>query len=298
LSEPKRGLGRGLSALLGEDAAAAVSGEGGSAPVAGARTAPIEHLHPNPDQPRRRFTEELLTELADSIRERGVLQPILVRPHPDKPGQFQIIAGERRWRASQKARLAEVPVVVREMDDRTVYEVAVVENVQRADLTPLEEAQAYGNLIEAYGRTQDEVAAIVGKSRSHVANTLRLRSLPEEVKWFLRHDKITAGHARALIGLPAREGEAIAKKAEAEGLNVRQVEVLARQVARGPAPERSKTGGGSASGSADVAALEQDLSDALGSPVSLKDKGGKGELVLRYATLEQLDDLCRRLMRG
>jgi ParB family chromosome partitioning protein len=297
LSERQRGLGRGLSALLGEQAGEAVPVDGSAAP-AGVRMAPIEALKPNPDQPRKTFDQAELTELAESIRDKGVLQPILVRPQPNQDGVWQIIAGERRWRASQLARLTQVPVIVREMDDIAVFEVAIIENVQRADLNPLEEADAYRLLMERFGRTQDAVAGVVGKSRSHVANTLRLLQLPEEVLWYVRHGKMSAGHARALITAP--DPAALAEQIVNEGLNVRQAEALARQAAEGPKPAKAKTRAGAPAGEggADIAALEQDLTDALGLQVQLSDRGGKGELTLRYATLEQLDDLCRRLMRG
>ena len=269
----------------------------GSAAPAGVRMAPIEALKPNPDQPRKIFDQAELTELAESIRDKGVLQPILVRSQPGQEGVWQIIAGERRWRAAQLARLTEAPIIVREMDDVEVFEVAVIENVQRSDLNPLEEADAYRLLMERFGRTQDAVAGVVGKSRSHVANTLRLLQLPEEVLWYVRHGKMSAGHARALITAP-NPGE-LAEQIVREGLNVRQAEALARRAAEGPKPGRAKTRGGAESeGGADIAALEQDLTDALGLQVQLADRGGKGQLTLRYATLEQLDDLCRRLMRG
>ena len=296
MSERQRGLGRGLSALLGEQANEAVAVDG-SAPPAGVRAVPIESLKPNPDQPRKHFAPGDLEELAASIRDKGVLQPILVRPQPGQDGVWQIIAGERRWRAAQQARLPEVPIVVREMDDVEVFEVAIIENVQRADLTPLEEADAYRMLMERFGRTQDAVAGIVGKSRSHVANTLRLLQLPEEVLWYVRHGHLSAGHARALVNVPG--AAELAKQIVDEGLNVRQAEALARRAAEGPKPAKRKTAAGAGTeGSADVAALEQDLADALGLKVQLADRGGKGELTIRYGTLEQLDDLCRRLMRG
>lgn len=297
MSERQRGLGRGLSALLGEQATEAVAVDGSTAP-SGVRMAPIEALKPNPDQPRKIFDQAELTELAESIRDKGVIQPILVRPHPHEDGAWQIVAGERRWRASQLARLTQVPVIVREMDDVAVFEVAIIENVQRADLNPLEEADAYRLLMERFGRTQDTVAGVVGKSRSHVANTLRLLHLPEEVLWYVRHGKMSAGHARALITAP--NPAALAEQIVNEGLNVRQAEALARRAAEGPRPGRGKARAGATAGEggADIAALEQDLTDALGLSVSLTDRGGKGELTLRYGTLEQLDDLCRRLMRG
>lgn len=294
MSERQRGLGRGLSALLGEQEAAPVTGE--AALPSGVQRVPIEAVKPNPDQPRKIFGREELEELAASIKDKGVLQPILVRTQPGEDGVWQIIAGERRWRASQIARLVEIPVIVQEMDDLAVYEVAIIENVQRADLNPLEEADAYRMLMERFGRTQDAVAGIVGKSRSHVANTLRLLQLPEEVLWFVRHGHLSAGHARAMITAP--DPAALAEQAHREGLNVRQVEALARRASEGPRGGRKPSGNGrSVDGSADVVALEQDLADALGLKVRLADRGGKGELTLNYGTLEQLDDLCRRLMR-
>ncbi len=270
--------------------------DGAPAPF-GVRMAPIESLKPNPDQPRKIFDRDDLEELAASIRDKGVIQPILVRSHPKEDGVWQIIAGERRWRAAQLARLTEAPIIVKEMDDVAVFEVAIIENVQRTDLNPLEEADAYRMLMERFGRTQDAVAGVVGKSRSHVANTLRLLQLPEEVLWFVRHGKMSAGHARALITAP--NPAALAQRIVDEGLNVRQAEALARRAAEGPRPGKTQakpSSGGE--GSADVAALEQDLADALGLKVQLADRGGKGELTIGYGTLEQLDDLCRRLMRG
>ncbi len=291
-----RGLGRGLSALLGEQVAESAPVDGTPAPI-GVRLAPIESLKPNPDQPRKIFDREDLEELAASIRDKGVLQPILVRSHPKEDGVWQIIAGERRWRAAQLARLTEAPIIIKEMDDVAVFEVAIIENVQRADLNPLEEADAYRMLMDRFGRTQDAVAGVVGKSRSHVANTLRLLQLPEEVLWFVRHGKMSAGHARALITAP--NPAALAQQIVDEGLNVRQAEVLARRAAEGPKGDKpAATASGTGEGSADVVALEQDLADALGLKVQLVDRGGKGELTVRYGSLEQLDDLCRRLMRG
>ena len=294
MSERQRGLGRGLAALMGENANEAAPATGG--PATGVQTAPIESLKPNPDQPRKIFTQENLDELTNSIRDKGILQPILVRTQPGQDGMWQIIAGERRWRAAQAARLTVVPIVVREMDDVEVFEVAIIENVQRADLNPLEEADAYRMLMERFGRTQDAVAGVVGKSRSHVANTLRLLQLPEEVLWYVRHGKLSAGHARALITAP--NPGALADQAHKEGLNVRQTEALARRAAEGPKPVTTRAPTAAGEGTADVAALEQDLADALGLKVQLADKGGKGEITIRYGTLEQLDDLCRRLMRG
>ncbi|WP_333610371.1 ParB/RepB/Spo0J family partition protein [Brevundimonas bullata] len=294
MSERQRGLGRGLSALLGENVAESAPVDGGAQPT-GVRAVPIESLKPNPDQPRKQFGAEHLEELTASIRDKGVLQPILVRAQPGQDGMWQIIAGERRWRAAQAARLKFVPIIERAMDDVEVMEVAIIENVQRADLNPVEEAMAYGSLISRFGRTQDALAGVVGKSRSHVANTLRLLQLPDSVLNHVMENRLSAGHARALITAP--NPEALAEQVLSKGLNVRQTEALARRAADGPKPTKAKPVL-SGEGAADVAALEQDLADALGLKVLLTDKGGKGELTIKYGTLEQLDDLCRRLMRG
>lgn len=281
---------------MGENAEAPVASD---APApAGVRRVPIESLKPNPDQPRKTFRQEDLEELTASIRDKGVLQPILVRPQPGEDGMWQIIAGERRWRAAQAARLKAVPIIERAMDDVEVMEVAIIENVQRADLNPVEEALAYGSLMSRFGRTQDALAGVVGKSRSHVANTLRLLQLPERVLFYVREGKLTAGHARALINTP--DPAQLADIAFVDGLSVRETEALARRAVDGPKPAKARAGGpkGGAEGSADVVALQQDLADALGLNVQLTDRNGKGELTIRYGTLEQLDDLCRRLMRG
>lgn len=294
MSERQRGLGRGLSALLGENVAESAPVDGGAQPT-GVRAVPIESLKPNPDQPRKQFGAEHLEELTASIRDKGVLQPILVRAQPSQDGMWQIIAGERRWRAAQAARLKFVPIIERAMDDVEVMEVAIIENVQRADLNPVEEAMAYGSLISRFGRTQDALAGVVGKSRSHVANTLRLLQLPDSVLNHVMENRLSAGHARALITAP--NPEVLAEQVLSKGLNVRQTEALARRAADGPKPTKAKPVL-SGEGAADVAALEQDLADALGLKVLLSDKGGKGEITIKYGTLEQLDDLCRRLMRG
>ena len=281
---------------MGQDAEAPVASD---APApAGVQRVPIESLKPNPDQPRKTFRQEDLEELTASIRDKGVLQPILVRTHPGEDGVWQIIAGERRWRASQAARLTEVPIVIHEMDDVEVFEVAIVENVQRADLNPLEEAEAYRVLMERFGRTQDAVAGVVGKSRSHVANTMRLLQLPERVLFYVREGKLSAGHARALINTP--DPGQLADIAFVDGLSVRETEALARRAVEGPTPVKARSASSSSGreGAADVVALQQDLADALGLKVQLADKGGKGDLTIRYGSLEQLDDLCRRLMRG
>ena len=297
----RRGLGRGLSALLGESEAAGETGpiEGGAAPPAApAREAPIELLRRNPDQPRRNFDEAGLEELVASIREKGVLQPILVRPMPGAPGEFQIVAGERRWRAAQRAGLHMVPVLVRDLDDLDVLEIAIVENVQRADLNAMEEAMGYKALMERFGRTQDAVAQVVGKSRSHVANALRLLNLPEEVRDHVAAGRLSAGHARAIATAPDPSG--LARTVLEKDLSVRQAEALSRQAQdRGaPAPRAPRSGGGGGSKDADTRVLEQDLSEAVGLQVSLDDHGGRGALTIRYENLEQLDDICQRLTGG
>ena len=295
MSERQRGLGRGLSALLGETVAESAPVQADAPQPTGVRSVPIETLKPNPDQPRKQFSPESLDELTNSIRDKGVLQPILVRAQPGQPGMWQIIAGERRWRAAQAARLKTVPVIERPMNDVEVMEVAIIENVQRADLNPVEEALAYGSLMSRFGRTQDALAAVVGKSRSHVANTIRLLQLPEPVLNHVMENRLTAGHARALITAP--DPEALAEQIMSKGLNVRQTEAMVRKAIDGPKKGKTKSADAD-EGSADVAALEQDLADALGLKVALADKGGKGEVTIKYSTLEQLDDLCRRLMRS
>lgn len=288
----KRGLGRGLSALLGDvDETETLTVGTPEAAAAGVREIPIELVHRNEEQPRLVFPGEELDELAASIREKGVLQPILVRPSPKTTGEFQIVAGERRWRASQAAGLHEIPALVRELDDVQVLEIAIIENVQRSELTAVEEAAAYQQLIAKFGRTQEEVADIVGKSRSHVANTLRLNNLPGAVRNMVLEGKLTAGHARAV--LTAENPEALAQQIVDRGLSVREAERLAREAGGGevrPKPPARKP-----VKDTDTQALESDLSDVLGLDVEVIDRGGAGELRIRYATLEQLDELCRRL---
>ncbi len=291
--EGRRGLGRGLSALLGESDANAASGDAAApAPPAGQRETPIELVRRNPDQPRRHFDKAELESLAETVKTRGVLQPILVRPAPDQPGEFQIVAGERRWRAAQIAGLRTIPVVVRELDDRAVLEIAIVENVQRADLNSLEEALGYRALIDRYSHTQDDIAQAVGKSRSHVANTLRLLQLPPEVQGYLSEGALSAGHARALLTAEEADIPGLARRVIEKHLSVRDTEALARK----PSAKAPRTPG-LATGikDADTAALESDLSEALGLQVSIDDRGGKGTVTVRYVTLEQLDELCRRL---
>jgi ParB family chromosome partitioning protein len=300
MAEPRRGLGRGLSALLGENEAAGEGTASATTPGAPTTETPIELLRRNPEQPRRQFGETELDELSASIREKGVLQPILVRPMPGAPGEFQIVAGERRWRAAQRAGLHTVPVLVRDLDDLDVLEIAIIENVQRADLNALEEALAYKSLMDRFGRTQEAVAQVVGKSRSYVANALRLLNLPEEVRDHLASGRLTAGHARAIATSPDPAG--LARTVVDKDLSVRQAEALSRQSQdkAGPSPRMPRGGGASPSGGkdADTKLLETDLSEALGLAVDLDDRGGKGELKIRYESLEQLDDLCHRLTGG
>jgi len=291
MAESRRGLGRGLSALLGE----AEEGAEGAASVPageGAREIPIELIHRNPEQPRTQFAEDELAELEASIREKGVLQPILVRPSRGRAGEYQIVAGERRWRAAQRAGLAAVPALVRELGDNQAFEIAIVENVQRTDLNPLEEANAYAALMGRMQYTQDETAKVVGKSRSHVANTLRLATLPPSVKAHLMAGRLTAGHARAIA--TADDPEALAELIVSKGLSVREAEALAKGAADRP---KKASGPRRAPKDADTHALEADLEDVLGMAVEILDRGGAGELKIKYATLEQLDELCRRLTR-
>ncbi len=276
--EGRRGLGRGLSALLGEaDAAAVEPALNAAAPAAAQRELPIELVHRNPDQPRRHFDEAELETLTATIRNQGVLQPILVRPAPDKADEFQIVAGERRWRAAQKAGLRTIPAVVKPLDDRAVLEIGIVENVQRADLNAIEEAMGYRALIDRYGHTQDDIAQAVGKSRPHVANTLRLLQLPPAVQTYLAEGALSAGHARALLTAPIHEIDALARRVIEKRLSVRETEALARKpfdaVTPKPAPK-----GRSAGKDADTLALEDDLAETLGLVVVVDDHGGAGTL--------------------
>ena len=292
MAENRRGLGRGISALLDEASAEAISAVE-SAPIQGQRTLPIELIQRNPEQPRRDFAEADLEELAESIREKGVLQPILVRPAPGIAGEYQIVAGERRWRAAQRAGLRELPVVVRDLDDRETMEIAIIENVQRADLNAIEEAFGYQALIERFGRTQEAVAQTVGKSRSYVANALRLLALPEGVQLELRAGRLTAGHARAIAAAP--DPAALARQAIDQGMSVRATEAMARRAQNAgavrpiKAPRRKD---------ADTRALEDDIAAAIGLKVEILDRDGVGEVRVHYATLEQLDEICRLLSGG
>jgi ParB family chromosome partitioning protein len=277
-------LGRGLAALIGDAGEEPTAGRG--AP----RKAPIEFLRPNPRNPRKAFREDELDELAASIRERGVIQPVIVRPVPRIADAYEIIAGERRWRAAQRAGLHEIPIVVIDVSDREALELAIVENVQRADLNALEEANGYAQLGADYKYSHADIARIVGKSRSHVANTLRLIGLPEHSRALLADGKITAGHARALLALA--DPDAVADRIVARGLSVREVERLAERAGQSPRPRGAKS---VAPVDADTRALQEKLGLALGTQVTIRHSGQAGELKIAFRDFDQLDDFCRRL---
>ncbi len=283
------GLGRGLSALIDE----AVRPPSGAVPASagGVRAVEIGRIRPSPAQPRRHFDEQALAELAESIAERGLLQPILLRSVGDG---FEIVAGERRWRAAQKAKLHQIPAIVREIDDEASAEIALIENVQREDLSSIEEAGGYAKLITRYGHTQEVVAKLVGKSRSHVTNLLRLLDLPESVQLMLLRGDISMGHARAIASSP--HAEALAREIVEQGLSVRQAEARAR-FARAPGG-RIETKSAKADGrpvDADLAALERQLGDLLGLRVKVAHGKGGGTVALHYSSLDQLDMICQRL---
>ncbi|MGO8922516.1 MAG: ParB/RepB/Spo0J family partition protein [Xanthobacteraceae bacterium] len=281
-------LGRGLAALIGDMAA-----ETSVDRPRGQRRLPTAALRPNPRNPRRAFPNAELDELVASLRERGIIQPIVARPVQGAADVYEIIAGERRWRAAQRAGLHEVPVVIIEANDAEALQLAIIENVQRADLNPLEEAEGYRALIEEFGNSQDEIAKIVGKSRSHVANTLRLLKLPETIKSYIHAGKLFAGHARMLIGQP--DAERLAEEIVAHGLNVRQVESLAREAAERGGKSRGARAVRRAGKNANLVALEKRISDALGLAVSINEAKRGGVLTIRYRSLDQLDDVLRRL---
>lgn len=285
----KKRLGRGLAALIGEIDRPV---EERKTPVSVERNVPIEFVTRNPRNPRRMFSEAELEDLAQSIKEHGVVQPIVVRPAPGQPDRFELIAGERRWRASQRAGVDTIPVILRDVDDRVALEIAIIENVQRADLNAVEEALGYQQLIDNHDYTQNDLAQVIGKSRSHVANTLRLLKLPAKVQEFISDGALSAGHARSLITMenPTELAEKIVK----EGLSVRQVEALAQAEARG---ESEKKAGKTApvEKDADTKALEKLLSDVTGMKVEINHRERGGEVKIRYSSLEQLDEICRRL---
>ena len=289
--EMRSRLGRGLDSLIGD-----VGGEAAHVERPRAqRKVPIEFLKPNPRNPRRAFSEAELGELADSIKQHGVIQPIVVRPVKGAQDRYEIIAGERRWRASQAAGLHEVPIVPLDVSDSDALELAIIENVQREDLNPMEEAQGYHALAGEFKRSQEDIARIVGKSRSHVANMMRLTKLPAEVQAFISQGQISAGHARALIGVP--DPLAAAKRILEQGLNVRQTEELAHDEG---VPERKpqKSRAGGKAKDPDTVALEKRVSDALGLTVSVNHRNPGGTVQINYRNLEQLDEVVRRLAKS
>ena len=290
----RKRLGKGLAALIGDDFAE----ETDAGNVEGLKTVAVADLVASPFNPRQDFREDELRELADSIREKGVLQPILVRPAAHE-GQYEIVAGERRWRAAQMAGVHEIPVIVRDLSEREALEVALIENVQRADLTPLEEAKGYQRLIDQFGYTQQQLADIIGKSRSHVANTLRLLNLPQDVQEHIREGRLSAGHARTLVTM--ENPSVLAQKIIELGLSVREAEKLSQREGkkRSRKGDAHGAGAGAQQADADTRALERELEEVLGLPVRIQQKGRKGgRLVLEWQTLDQLDDLCRRLLKA
>jgi len=294
----KKALGRGLSALLSDvDLGADYDS---SVPVTRPRAAesslPIERLHANPNQPRRNFEESALTELAQSIRENGVIQPLIVRPHPEKTGEYQIVAGERRWRAAQVAQVHELPVVIRELADTEVLQVAIIENIQRTDLNPVEEARGYRALMDNFGHTQEKLAEALGKSRSHIANALRLMDLPLRVQEFLEQGRLTAGHARACLA--AADALVLAQNIMSQDLSVREAEIAAK-LSHQPFDNYAKPKKSRLSKDPDTIALESDLHVHLGFKVLIEHDAKKksGELRILYRNLSELDSLIARLNR-
>ena len=286
----RKRLGRGLAALIGEiDRPVAPEKPGLNADG----KVPIEFLTPNPKNPRRHFGDADLTDLAQSIREHGVVQPVVARPSPTQAGRYEIIAGERRWRAAQRAGLTEIPIIVRDVNDRTALELAIIENVQRTDLNPVEEALGYQQLIDDHGYTQADLGNVIGKSRSHVANTLRLLKLPDVIRDMLVDGALSAGHARTLV--TAQDPAGLAKQIVEEGLSVRQAEALAQMPAGGTPPKAKPAQGGASDKDADTLALEKLMTDTIGMIVTIEHKGKGGAIRVSYRSLEQLDELCRRL---
>lgn len=291
----RRGLGRGLSALMADiDVASDNNPSDTETQPRPEAFIPIEQIEANPDQPRRTFSAEHLEELATSIAQRGVIQPLILRRHPEKSERFQIVAGERRWRAAQMAQLHEVPAIVRDFDDTEVLEVAIVENIQRADLNPLEEASGYRQLMDRFGHTQEKMATALGKSRSHIANSLRLLNLPDDVQGYVVDGRLSAGHARALVA--AENASDLARRIVEKGLSVRETEALTRRSDK-PDDTSARVTKSSAK-DADTRVLERDLAAALGLKVSIDHRPGSkgGRVTITYRSLEQLDDLSRRLM--
>lgn len=292
MAKEAKSLGRGLAALIGEVGAEIGTMQGTN--KGGSRKVPVEFLSPNPRNPRKVFEDTELQELTQSIKDRGIIQPIVVRPLPNKNDAYEIVAGERRWRASQKAGLHEVPVVIVNIDDKTSLEYAILENVQRADLNPIEEAEGYARLMAEFSYTQENLSKIIGKSRSHIANMMRLTDLPDPVKKLLVDRKLSAGHGRALLAV--KDPMTVAKQVLDQGLSVRQVESIAQTDNAEPSKLETKSAAKpKVQKDPDTRALERVLQDVLGLTVSIDHKGSGGELRIRYKTLEQLDGLCRRL---
>ena len=285
----QRGLGRGLSALMADIEQTVDDTGPSSSERRSDMLVPIENVHPNPDQPRRHFDVDELNDLAGSIRSKGIIQPLVVRAHPEKTGEYEIVAGERRWRASQLAQLHELPIVVREFSDLDVLEIAIIENIQRADLNPIEEAIGYRQLMDKFGHTQEQMAEALGKSRPHIANVLRLLALPKDVQAFVINGSLSS-HARALITAP--NASDLARVVVARGLSVRQTEKLVKEP-KAPGKDRMPK----SAKDADTRALEGDLSAALKMAVSITHNPGQegGSITIRYKNLEQLDELCRHL---
>ncbi len=299
LDHKKRGLGRGLSALFDDDdddeIVAAVIGEQVNVENGAIKRSNlgVEQLEPGSFQPRLQFDDSSIDQLAESIAVHGVLQPILVRPKKGEEGKYEIIAGERRWRAAQKAQLHEVPVIIHEMEDQAAMEIGLIENLQREDLNPLDEALGYKRLMEEFDHTQEKLATVMSKSRSHIANMVRLLHLPDSVQAMVREGSLSAGHARALVTLD--DAFSVAKKVVSQGLNVRQTEALALKISEGVKAKNKE----SSSKDPDTVALEEEVSNALGMKVSINvKKGGKGSLKIDYKSLDQLDDLLHRLSQS
>lgn len=307
----KRRLGRGLAALIGE-MDQPISSENISnvkvskdvdSNVNSDRSVPVEHIRQNPNNPRRTFSDEHLDDLARSIAEHGIVQPILVRPVASTSGgedlggaKYEIIAGERRWRAAQKAKLHEIPIIIRDVDDKQALELAIIENVQRADLNPVEEALGYQQLIDEYDYSQNDLGTAIGKSRSHVANTLRLLKLPEKVQKFVTIGSLSAGHARALI--TSTTPEELADRIIKDGLSVRQIEVLVQKQLEAPKGDKAPETKSLDFKSADIKALEQQIEDVLGLKIDIRNKpNNKGEFRIKYKNLEQLEEICDRLLK-
>lgn len=288
-----RGLGRGLSALMAD--VGTEPSRTTSTPSRPDMIVPIERVFPNPDQPRRSFTEDQLKELSASIKAKGIIQPLIVRARSSGKGDYEIVAGERRWRAAQMAQLHEIPVLIREFTDTEVLEVAIIENIQRADLNPVEEAMGYRQLMDKFGHTQEKLAEELGKSRSYLANLMRLLQLPNDVQDLLVEGKLSAGHARALI--TSDDPSALAKQVVAGGLSVRATEALTKKKPDTDNAKKTNSGGGASEKDADTKALEDDLSAAIGMPVTISHKPGgeAGQISIKYVSLDQLDEICRIL---